>query len=131
MAPGQKVTDRQIEIALMANGGLITHAAKDLGVTYGCLRKRMKSNEHLREVVADAIEGNLDIAESALMKKIKEGHVISMIFYLKCKGKARGYIERQEITGADGAPLNIEIIPATGEEDPKSLAGRKPRLLGP
>jgi len=30
-------------------------------------------------------------------------------YYLKTKGKYRGYVERQEITGADGMPNKIEI----------------------
>ena len=30
-------------------------------------------------------------------------------FYLKTKAKRRGYIERQEITGADGADMNLNI----------------------
>ena len=38
---------------------------------------------------------------------------------LKTKGKKRGYIERQEITGADGMPTNfqIEIIDKTEDTD--------------
>ena len=50
-----------------------------------------------------------DFAESELMKLIKDGNVAATIFFLKTQGKARGYIERQEVTGADGAPI-IEII---------------------
>ena len=39
----------------------------------------------------------LDFAESQLHKQIQNGEVSSTIFYLKTKGKKRGYIERQEI----------------------------------
>jgi len=48
-------------------------------------------------------------AESELMKLIKEGNVAATIFFLKTQGKKRGYVERQEVTGAEGAPI-IEII---------------------
>jgi hypothetical protein len=43
------------------------------------------------------------------MKLIKDGNVAATIFFLKTQGKRRGYIERQEVTGAEGAPI-IEII---------------------
>jgi len=39
----------------------------------------------------------LDLAESKLLKAIEEGQIAAIIFYLKCKGKKRGYVERQEI----------------------------------
>ncbi len=39
----------------------------------------------------------MDFAESQLYKQIKEGSTAATIFYLKTKGKKRGYIERQEI----------------------------------
>ena len=39
----------------------------------------------------------LDFAESQLHKQISEGNTSGTIFYLKTKGKKRGYVERQEV----------------------------------
>ena len=33
------------------------------------------------------------------------------MFYLKTKGKHRGYVERNETTGKDGGPLSIAVSP--------------------
>jgi hypothetical protein len=52
----------------------------------------------------------LDTAESALFNQIKEGNVTSIIFYLKTKGRRRGYVERQEISGPDGGPVQTEAL---------------------
>jgi len=44
-----------------------------------------------------------------LFENIRDGKTSETIFYLKTKGKNRGYVERQEITGADGMPTKFEI----------------------
>ena len=36
----------------------------------------------------------LDIAESQLFKHIRSGNLTAIIFYLKCLGKPRGYVDR-------------------------------------
>jgi hypothetical protein len=49
----------------------------------------------------------LDFAESMLMENIKNAKETSIIFYLKTKGKKRGYIEKQELDLT--RPVNIII----------------------
>jgi hypothetical protein len=36
---------------------------------------------------------------------IDNGDVASTIFYLKTKGKKRGFVERTELTGNEGQPI--------------------------
>ena len=69
-----------------------------------------KGFEELRKVKEEIEESYLDLAESKLMKKINEGDNGSIFFYLKCKGKKRGYIENQrlELTGKGGEPIETK-----------------------
>lgn len=85
----------------------------------GCTRKTVYSHIENDPVIADAIEDEKqkrgDWAESKLDQRIEEGSDACLIFMLKCQFKDRGYIERQELTGADGAPIfNIHIGPDNG-----------------
>jgi len=61
------------------------------------------------EVIEETVELNLDTAESQLMSLIANGNLRAVIFYLKTKGKARGYVERVEATGSGGGPIKIDI----------------------
>jgi hypothetical protein len=64
-----------------------------------------KVDPQFEEAFVETTEKDLDFTESQLKKNIKSGKEASIFFHLKCKGKARGWIERQEVTGAEGAPL--------------------------
>ncbi|GIZ15512.1 hypothetical protein [Capnocytophaga catalasegens] len=63
---------------------------------YSWREKRPKLNELLKE----AEESIIDFAESKLLSNIQEGDTTSLIFFLKTKGKHRGYVEKveQEVT---------------------------------
>ena len=69
----------------------------------------MKDDEVFAKNVKEIENVALDFAESQLHKQISENSTAATIFYLKTKGKKRGYIERQEITGAEGMPTNFQI----------------------
>jgi transposase len=111
----QKYTTKQIEIALRESGGFITHAAKKLGCHYETVLNYLRRSQKLRQVRREIEESYLDLGEIELLKKIKKGDLGAICFYLKCKGKNRGYIERQEITGAEGKDLGVIILPPKNE----------------
>jgi len=55
------------------------------------------TNPDFKQAIEDAAEAQLDFAESMLHKKIQDGSTPELIFYLKTKGKSRGYIETSEV----------------------------------
>ena len=58
--------------------------------------------------VKEIDESLLDWAESMLFKGIKEGDHTLLIFFLKTKGKSRGYIERVDVGGQLGVNVRFE-----------------------
>ena len=52
----------------------------------------------------------IDFAESQLHKQIRDGNSTATIFFLKTKGKKRGYVERQEIEATMGKMFQVEIL---------------------
>lgn len=54
----------------------------------------------LDEMLKESEEALIDFAESKLMENINSGEVTSLIFFLKTKGKNRGYVEtvKNEVT---------------------------------
>jgi len=103
----RKLTVDQIEQALRANGGWFTQAAKALGVSHQAVSKRVQQSERLQQVAEDVKAQYLDLAESKLMQKIKDGDLGAICFYLKCQGRHRGYVEKHkhEHTGENGAAI--------------------------
>jgi hypothetical protein len=95
--------------ALEKSLGVVTTACKIVGVGRTTFYGWMKEDEVFAERVEDIQNIALDFVESKLFENIKDGKTSEMIFYLKTKGKKRGYVERQEITGADGMPTNFQI----------------------
>jgi hypothetical protein len=105
--------------ALEKSLGIVTVACKNADVPRSTFYKWLKEDEDFASEVKDIENIALDFAESQLHKQIADNSTSATIFYLKTKGKNRGYIERQEITGADGMPSNfqIEIIDKTEDTD--------------
>ena len=95
--------------ALEQSLGVVTVACKKADIPRSTYYKWLKEDEAFAMEVEDIDNVALDFAESQLHKQISENSTAATIFYLKTKGKKRGYVERQEITGADGMPSHFEI----------------------
>lgn len=102
-----RLTIEQIEHALRQANGNVSHAARELGVTRWALGQRISRSEHLKQVVTEAREEMVDIAETALRKQIEQGNIAAIIFALKTIGRPRGYVERteHEVGGFQGGPI--------------------------
>jgi len=109
MAGKFKFTTDEIEQALRDTGGFVTYAAKKLNCHYTTVINYLNKSKRLRDVRKEIEESYMDLGEHALLKKVKDGDLGAICFYLKCKAKRRGYVERQEITGADGESLKIVV----------------------
>jgi hypothetical protein len=101
--------------ALEQTLGVVTSACKIVGINRSTFYRWLEDDAEFKRDVNDISNIALDFAESKLHEQIRDNNTTATIFYLKTKGKKRGYIERQEITGADGMPNNfkIEIIDKT------------------
>ncbi len=93
--PKAGATDDQISAALQATHGLLTPAAKVLGISRQALTKLLKPVH--QALITDIRESITDAAEANLYKLIQLGDERSVQFWLTRQGKARGYSEKQEI----------------------------------
>jgi len=91
--------------ALEKSLGVVTTACKTVGIARSTHYEWYGSDEQYRKAVDDIADVALDFAESQLHKQIQNGEVSSTIFYLKTKGKKRGYIERQEVENSGGLTI--------------------------
>lgn len=122
-----KLKDTQKEqmlLNLRKAKGVVLYACEAIGIDTQTHYKWMTTDPDYKEVVEGIQRDCLDFAERQLFKlmegaeyEIMTEHGIqtlrdapsatATIFYLKTKGKSRGYVERQEITGAEGGPIQI------------------------
>lgn len=86
--------------------GNLTQTCKLLKIPPKMIYEYMeKSPDFKEEMLAIRESESIDFVESKLMQKINEGDTTSIIFFLKTRGKKRGYSERFELTGANGKDL--------------------------
>lgn len=98
-------TDEELEEALENSGGVQEAASvwlrKNKGIIYArsSISGRMKRNPKLKEAAGRGVEKLLDLGEDKLFEAVQKGNMTAIIFFLKCRGKKRGYIEKLTIGG--------------------------------
>lgn len=97
MSDKTDIKKKQILEALEKSLGIVTTACKQVGINRDTYYEWLKKDKEFKKKVKDLENVALDFAESQLHKQIAKGNPLSTMFYLKCKGKKRGYIEQQEL----------------------------------
>lgn len=83
--------------ALHNSFGNISKACKSLDINRAWYYNNIETDEQFKRECEEIDEYIIDTVENCLLDQIKDGNSTSTIFYLKTKGKKRGYIEKQEI----------------------------------
>jgi len=107
MAAPVGISDVDIAKALILKQGILAHAAEILGVSRAAVAQRIKANPDLKKVADDIAEVLLDSAESTVYVAMREGDARLAMDYLKQKGRARGFGNKTELTGADGGAIQV------------------------
>lgn len=130
-----KFTVDQVEQALRAAAGIYTQAAVMLHCAPNTIANYVKRNKRLQRAYDEILDERLDLAETALLKAIGDSDVRAVIFYLKTKGKHRGYTERTEVTGKDGGAIStvdlsqLSLAELSDEELEQIAAGADPSTV--
>ena len=103
-------TAKQFIDAMPGTGGIVSLIAKRIGCNWHTADKYIKRMPSVRAAYQDECESILDLAEAKTIEAIKDGDGQMIRNYLSTKGKHRGYSERTEITGADGAAMQLIIV---------------------
>ena len=101
---GKRPPDEMLHQVIMAKAGIVSAVAEACGVTTRAVQ-RWSKHPKVAAMFEEVRNARLDLAESTIIQAIKNRNITAANFYLKCHGKARGWVERQEVTGADGGPL--------------------------
>ena len=112
MSKVDKFQKSDIEKAIKGSSGLISTIAKRLNVTWHTAKKAVEMHD-LQHLVDDENQTLIDFTESKLLENIQNNDTTSILFYLKTKGKNRGYVERTE-------HHNTEISVTIGDSDDES-----------
>jgi AcrR family transcriptional regulator len=96
--------------ALEKSLGIVTPACKEVGVSRETFYRYYREDEDFKKVVDDINEITLDFAENQLLSKIKEGSERSILFYMKYRGRKRGYTDSLDITSDGKSITEIRLI---------------------
>lgn len=112
MARTQKYTAEQVADALRRTNGLRSIAAHSLGCTPQTVRNYVLRYKMVQEAEKEAREIICDVLESEWIHLIRDrnayGHWDAVKFGLQTVAKERGFVKRTEVTGADGAPVEVK-----------------------
>ena len=105
----RKVSNERFLAAIPGTGGLYTVIAKKLGIARQTVGDYVKRDPVLAAAVQEEIEGTLDNVESVFINACLAKDIQACMFYLKTKGKSRGYSERIEADVKTSEPIQINL----------------------
>ena len=111
---------RNMLISLQTQMGVVSAACRQAKIVRKTHYNWLHHDPEYKRAVEQLPEISIDYAESSLFKLIGNGNVAATIFYLKTKGKKRGYIETTAymgITAQVPTPIIVQRAPTEPEAE--------------
>ena len=110
MAGYERYRAAQVIQAIRDTKGLVSMAAERLRCEPDTVRAYAKRHPTVAAALKEERERMTDVAELSLYNQLLKGEGWAVCFYLKTQGKDRGYVERHELTGKDGGPVELAAV---------------------
>ena len=94
---------------LISTLGNITRSAEKTGIDRTTHYDWLERDEAYKEAFEGIEDYQVDFYESALNQLVKDKNTSAIIFALKCKGKKRGWVEKQEIGLSGGLDNSVKV----------------------
>jgi len=106
---GKQYTAQEFIDAIPGTGGIVSALARKVQCDWNTAKKWIDEYPTVKRAYDAECESMLDLAESTLLKNIKDGDTADAKWYLTKKGKRRGYGDSVEVLGKDGGALEVVI----------------------
>jgi hypothetical protein len=103
--------------ALRKSLGIVTPACKEVGISRNQFYNYYNTDPDFRALVDDIDEITIDFVENQLLKNIKEGDRTSIMFFMKYKGKRRGYSDSVNVNLSGDVNINLKNLFGFEDED--------------
>lgn len=116
--PPASLSKTRVEEAMRAASGIVSDAARSLGVRRTTLYRWLERHKDVQALVGEYREDLVDLAEKRIRKKVDDDDLGAMIWVLKTLGKRRGWIERiPDVIAAANLDALRRIVERLGVED--------------
>lgn len=106
----QRYTPQQLIDTLRTTRGMVTLAARTLRCSRDTIYEYAHRYPEVQAALDDERAYTTDVAEIALFNAIQSGEAWAVQFYLRTQGKPRGYVDRLELSGPNGGPMQHEDV---------------------
>ena len=105
----ERYTAEQMIEAIQAAKGLKSVAARRLGCSWLTVHNYCRRHPTVQQAYDETRQQLVDLAEGKLIVEVNRGMWPAIKWVLATLGKDRGWVERKEVTGAEGGPVRWEI----------------------
>jgi hypothetical protein len=101
---------KELILAMEVCHGIVSDACKTVGISRVTYYDYYKNDSDFKTNIDEIENTVLDYVEGKLFKLIDKGDIASTLFYLKTKGKGRGYVEKSEVDHNINIPQLPNVI---------------------